>query len=341
MPGSGITSLSWEGGGLRIALAVEAYIYFANIRPDYKWGYLKCGASGTIVYAFTRPDRTDSTVMFWDVGADERQSASVAGLRLLAAAGDNCAMVAAQPGGFSVSLCSSIGSPVEAKTLPNGLSPLAIAMTPLHVLVADGRCVYIWQYRTPVLKLTAAEVGEAVVLRAGRERVVDVLDSPDSAVTTEAFVYPPSSASTDRICALAASDKVMVVALESGALLVYSLPHVTLEQRATLRSRAALVRLNCDSTLLAVVDTAGVLSVVDLQGRPISAPDGKELERKDVWDACWSADNPRSFAAMEKTRMFVFEDLLAQEPSVSSGYLAHYSGLEACPCFASSPSPPL
>jgi WD repeat-containing protein 35 len=35
--GSGISSLSWEGGSLRLALAVDSFIYFANIRPDYKW----------------------------------------------------------------------------------------------------------------------------------------------------------------------------------------------------------------------------------------------------------------------------------------------------------------
>ena len=36
-------SCSWEGGSLRIALAVDSFIYFANIRPDYKvsvGGYL-------------------------------------------------------------------------------------------------------------------------------------------------------------------------------------------------------------------------------------------------------------------------------------------------------------
>lgn len=36
VPGKQMTGVSWEGGGLRIALAVDAYIYFANIRPDYK-----------------------------------------------------------------------------------------------------------------------------------------------------------------------------------------------------------------------------------------------------------------------------------------------------------------
>lgn len=28
----------FEGGGLRIALAVDSFIYFANIRPNYKVG---------------------------------------------------------------------------------------------------------------------------------------------------------------------------------------------------------------------------------------------------------------------------------------------------------------
>lgn len=31
-----MSGVAWEGGGLRIALAVESFIYFANIRPDYK-----------------------------------------------------------------------------------------------------------------------------------------------------------------------------------------------------------------------------------------------------------------------------------------------------------------
>lgn len=36
VPGKQVTAISWEGGGLRIGLAVDSYIYFANIRPDYK-----------------------------------------------------------------------------------------------------------------------------------------------------------------------------------------------------------------------------------------------------------------------------------------------------------------
>ena len=36
VPGKQISACSWEGGSLRIALAVDSFIYFANIRPDYK-----------------------------------------------------------------------------------------------------------------------------------------------------------------------------------------------------------------------------------------------------------------------------------------------------------------
>lgn len=36
VPGKQMSGVAWEGGGLRIALAVDSYIYFANIRPDYK-----------------------------------------------------------------------------------------------------------------------------------------------------------------------------------------------------------------------------------------------------------------------------------------------------------------
>ena len=36
VPGKQVFGCSWEGGSLRISLAVDSYIYFANIRPAYK-----------------------------------------------------------------------------------------------------------------------------------------------------------------------------------------------------------------------------------------------------------------------------------------------------------------
>ena len=70
--GGGIQALSWEGGGsLRVALAVDTVIYFANIRPaateaaelakerveDHKWGYF-----GDAARAHRRTDALDVAV---------------------------------------------------------------------------------------------------------------------------------------------------------------------------------------------------------------------------------------------------------------------------------------
>ena len=52
VPGSGISSLAWEGGGLRIALAVDAFIYFANIR---------CGLTVELLVVPSWPPTTQST----------------------------------------------------------------------------------------------------------------------------------------------------------------------------------------------------------------------------------------------------------------------------------------
>ena len=51
LPGNkGVSALSWESSGQRLALAIDGSIYFANIRPFYKY----CFVSSTIVYAFCK-----------------------------------------------------------------------------------------------------------------------------------------------------------------------------------------------------------------------------------------------------------------------------------------------
>lgn len=56
-------TMSRISGSLRVALAVDSFIYFANIRPDYRWGYY----SDTLVYAFLKPDILDTCIVFWDI----------------------------------------------------------------------------------------------------------------------------------------------------------------------------------------------------------------------------------------------------------------------------------
>lgn len=149
---------------------------------------------------------------------------------------------------------------------------------------------------------------------------------------------------------------------ESGSLHRYSLPNVALIQKYSLNNRAHYLSLNCNSrqeptantcrqcdapacdaflsfplcSRLAIIDIAGVLSLLDLEARSSSTSsddaagnqaatgDPSKFERKDVWDMKWANDNPDLFAMMEKTRMYVFRNL---DPEVSA---ARGSGQAQC-----------
>lgn len=88
MPGSDLQGLSWEGSGLRLALAVDSFIYFANVRPDYKYAYI----CDTLVYAFNRPDRLETCVMFWNTKLNERYPKYVKSLMGVQGTGDYCVL---------------------------------------------------------------------------------------------------------------------------------------------------------------------------------------------------------------------------------------------------------
>lgn len=63
VPGNEIASLSWEGCSLRIAMAVDSFIYFANVRPHYIWCYFE----KTVVFLKNRPtDTLKSFITFWN-----------------------------------------------------------------------------------------------------------------------------------------------------------------------------------------------------------------------------------------------------------------------------------
>lgn len=67
IPGKEITALSWEGKSLRIALAVDSFIYFANIRPDYMWCYF----GKTVAYLNAG---NDAVITFWDTTSNQVNS---------------------------------------------------------------------------------------------------------------------------------------------------------------------------------------------------------------------------------------------------------------------------
>ncbi|XP_061599596.1 WD repeat-containing protein 35 [Cololabis saira] len=334
VPGKQMSGVAWEGGGLRCALAVDSYIYFANIRPDYKWGY----CCSTVVYAYTTPERQEHCVVFWETKNNEKFVKYVKSLMSITTSGDFCVLAskadetqpqedAASATRYVLNLCNSLGTPLDTKYID--IEPIFVTITKTHVITASKEAFYLWQYRV-AKKLTALEINQVTRTKRGGKERIHHIDSPAGAGDAAPESAKAFTATRDPVCCITATDNTLVVGRESGSVLRYSLPNLALVQKYSLSSRAHHLSLNCNSSRLAIIDIAGVLTLLDLevQTTTASAGDPSRFERKDVWDMKWANDNPDLFAMMEKTRMYVFRNLDPEEPIQTSGYICNFEDLE-------------
>lgn len=331
IPGSGVASITWEGNSLRLALAADSYIFFSNIRTDYKWGFF----NNTLVHAFRKPDRAEMCVSFWDHKTKERHIKYVRKLLAIDTGGDHCLFCTRTDDSFEqyiLILCNGIGSPADSKYVT--VEPKFTAMTARHVIIASESMVYAWQYRTATSRLTSFG-SESKGQSTGRETMW-CIDQPPSLQTSnqylEAAQFNPGAVkypnANDPVCCICASDTTLMVGRRSGLVVRYSLPHVQLIDRYNVRCRPSKIKLNCDSTKLSVIDINGILTVFDIskstnQDNCTKLP----IDRKDCWNLVWSHDNPDLFACMEKSRMYVFRKNRPEEPVASSSYLCDFKDL--------------
>lgn len=329
VPGKEITACAWEGMGLRIALAVDSFIFFANIRPDYKW----CFLANTVAYAFNKTDRIESTVIFWNTNTNEKYIKYIKNLQKMCAMGEFCTIATREDGNspkYALIVCNSIGTPVDSITTE--VEPLHLSMTESHVFAASRDQIFVWRFQTPrgrtVLELSGQRSKPVL------ERVIHINEAPTEGENSddvdkiyEAKKKHQFQVNTDPICCLAASEKMFIVGRESGTFQRYSMPQLMLVQKYTISCRPNKIALNCTSSRMSVIDITGCLLLYDLEAR---SSEGEQLtfERRDVWDVKWAKDNSELFVLMEKTRMYVFRNLDPEEPVMSSGYICSFSNLE-------------
>lgn len=130
-----VNSITWEGYGLRIALAVDSNILFSNIQPNYMWAYF----NQTLVFAFRKPDRNDMCVIFWDTAINEKHVKYMRRLQTIEASGEYCVLVArvedeAVPT-WIIILCNAVGCPIDNKYIT--IEPRYVSMNKTHVICAD------------------------------------------------------------------------------------------------------------------------------------------------------------------------------------------------------------
>ncbi|CCW68470.1 unnamed protein product [Phytomonas sp. Hart1] len=301
--------VTWEGDGLRVAIAVDSSIYFANVRPRYKYCYFK----KTLVYSFNRPDKIEETVVFWNVKNNGRTVKHVRKLLYLDSYKDACVMVICpdpKQSQYMVQLLNAIGSPIGIQF--TNIEPLACCMNSSHIVCCGEESIFIWQFRDPNAIIDDLD---PISMQANRKKSQIRVLHVDDVVRSEtiASMKTRSTMTNDLICAACMNETRLLVGRESGILQVYTLDPLNLVGKLVLSSRPHLLGLNCDSTMFIVVDSDGILRVSPLEKDLSLVPQKSfmlpNIERKDVWGVQWASDDPNSFIVMEKTRVYIFHEL--------------------------------
>jgi len=68
--------------------------------------------------------------------------------------------------------------------------------------------------------------------------------------------------------------------------------------------------ININGSRIAIIDTAGILSLYEFDQSSNNDTTKLSFEKKDVWDFKWSLDDPISFVYMEKSRMNIVKDVV-------------------------------
>ncbi|KAJ3413661.1 WD repeat-containing protein 35 [Chytridiales sp. JEL 0842] len=343
VPGKKITSISWEHNGLRLALTVDSFIYFANIRPDYKWTFF---AEDVIAYGFQRNDKSETTLIFWNTKTNEKYIKLISKLCFLKGHGDHCLLIAkADDTGFqySMTVSNAIGTALETRYIE--FAPSTAIITKNYVIAASSDIVVFWQFKVPQKKSGAYDTLRKKDNRLERYMHIDDFLDTSCAMASSSAELKKRRPTHDPIVSMAATDSFLLIARQSGTVFQVNISSGILEAKFTIPNvRLHMIYLNSNGTRVAILDLSGILKLYELPKRNPDAlvgdGNGKnanvnteggvllDFERKDVWDVKWSSDNPELLAIMEKTRMYIFRNVDPEEPIACNGYLCSFENLQ-------------
>lgn len=338
VPGKEIYSCSWEKESLRIALAVDSYIFFANIRPDYKWCYF----ASTVVYSLSPTVQSDdylpnsdtvSTVVFWHIPSDARHIKSVRNLLQISSHSLQCVIAtkfeeigSKKKNSSSLIVCNAIGTPVDVTNIDLLVSHLAINNSRVIAASKDSFCV--WRFKTPSAQVSAPKGIAAQRLTYSEMGLsIDGLDLDEEPLKTT-FV-----SRNDPIVCITCSEKSLIIAQESGTFELYLLPNCNPIHKTNINTIISKMSLNKDSTKMSIIDSNANLFVYDFEDNSNSRSEsnGKliEFEKHDVWDMKWASDDPDMIAITEKTKLCVYniKTKEPEDPVISSGHICSFSDL--------------
>ncbi|VDM78095.1 unnamed protein product [Strongylus vulgaris] len=291
---SSLTGCSWDPTGVKLALSAENLIWFANVRPRYKWGY--CGH--TVVYSYERAERGDYRVVFYETKLDESYSKPVRQLEQLATGNDYCIIANRQEdsmGKCLLQLCNNIGTCIDLKYVD--IEPNCISLNNWVAVVAGGESYFIWHFFVPHKTSLPRPSGSAT-----EDRIHKLEDAP---VGKDAI-------GRRKYC-------------DSGSVYKVSLHDGSLQQRLIFIPNITKMELNTSCRKLAAVDTANLLQFFEVGENAFDKISGMDV--KEVADFKWDEEQDDSIAYLSKQKLVVLRGKEAEEGISCEGYICSFRGL--------------
>ncbi|XP_073941730.1 intraflagellar transport protein Oseg4 [Choristoneura fumiferana] len=291
VPGGAMRSLTWEKRSLRLAIAIDSFIYFANVKPDHKYAFY----GNTLAYV-----SGTETVTFWDTVTLQSWVNHIPDVIDMCGTDEYCAIVTLN----TLIISNQQGIQCDAKTVTVPMVYVTIN-SKATVVAASKESFLIWKFSTPA-----------------RPRSTEHLFRADGSPVMSGDV----SFQDDTICCITCSDSHLLIGRDSGTILFFSLVNFKKITSINMNSRPYKLGLNSNSSKFYVIDQPGSLYLLDTDmANNISV--GQAL-RKDVWSALWASDNPQMLAVAEKARLYVMRDTEPEEPLTMQGYLCTFKELE-------------
>ena len=156
VPGNEIFDCSWDRSGLRLALAVDSYIFFASVKPHYQWGYL----TNSVVFALPSHNGQGRSkkLLFRELNTNETYEKDVNNFCLLTTWMYCCAVVSkadstALSGDSkrqepcSLALYNSVGTLIDRHLVT--LKVRHCCLNSSRMVVASEDSFYVWTFNQP------------------------------------------------------------------------------------------------------------------------------------------------------------------------------------------------
>lgn len=133
-----------------------------------------------------------------------------------------------------------------------------------YVAIASYDEILIWHYHTPKVSRGSNQFDQRLLqyivfirfqsssnlhgVKARKEKRFHIDDTPTGVELAKDLLQGQQRRVNDPICALALSEKLLLVARESGVINEYSVANVALRNRHTLHSKVHKIAINCNST---------------------------------------------------------------------------------------------